>query len=61
MADMDRPFRGRRPRRKVCQFCADKVQHIDYKDVPKLRKFLSEKAKFFPEESQEHAQSISVS
>ena len=48
MADMDRPFRGRRPRRKVCQFCADKVQHIDYKDVPKLRKFLSEKAKILP-------------
>ena len=23
--------RGRKPRRKVCQFCVDKVQHIDYK------------------------------
>ena len=25
--------RGRKPRRKVCRFCVDKVQHIDYKDV----------------------------
>ena len=28
--------RGRRPRRKVCTFCVDKVEHIDYKDVAKL-------------------------
>ena len=31
----DRP-RGRRPKRKVCSFCVDKVDHIDYKDVAKL-------------------------
>ena len=28
-------------RRKVCQFCADKSQLIDYKDVEKLKKFVS--------------------
>jgi small subunit ribosomal protein S18 len=35
---------GRRffPRKKVCQFCVDKVQHIDYKDVPRIRRFISE-------------------
>ncbi len=33
--------RGRRPRRKVCTFCVDKVEHIDYKDVAKLRRFIS--------------------
>lgn len=35
---------GRRffPRKKVCQFCVDKVQHIDYKDVPRIRRFVSE-------------------
>jgi small subunit ribosomal protein S18 len=35
---------GRRffPRRKVCQFCVDKVEHIDYKDVPRIRRFVSE-------------------
>lgn len=38
----------RRTRRKVCQFCVDKVEHIDYKDIGKLRKFLSEKAKILP-------------
>lgn len=38
----------RRTRRKVCQFCVDKVEHIDYKDSGKLRKFLSEKGKILP-------------
>lgn len=38
----------RRSRRKVCSFCADKVETIDYKDSVKLRKFLSEKGKILP-------------
>ena len=40
--------RGRKPRRKVCQFCVDKVQHIDYKDVARLRRFTSERGKILP-------------
>lgn len=32
-------------RRKVCGFCADKVAYIDYKDIPRLRRFLSERGK----------------
>ena len=40
--------RGRRPRRKVCSFCVDKVEHIDYKDVAKLKKFVTEKGKMLP-------------
>jgi small subunit ribosomal protein S18 len=36
------------PRRRVCAFCVDKVQEIDYKDVPRLRKYLSERAKIEP-------------
>ena len=40
--------RGRRPRRKVCSFCVDKVEEIDYKDVQKLRKFTSDRAKILP-------------
>ena len=32
--------RGRRPRRKVCSFCVDKAESIDYKDVAKLHKFV---------------------
>ena len=35
-------------RRKVCQFCADKVEHIDYKDAAKLRRFVSERGKILP-------------
>ena len=38
----------RKGRRKVCQFCAEKVESIDYKDVAKLRKFTSERAKILP-------------
>lgn len=38
----------RKPRRKVCHFCADRVEFIDYKDVAKLRKFISERAKILP-------------
>ena len=38
----------RKGRRKVCQFCVDKVESIDYKDVAKLRKFTSERAKILP-------------
>jgi small subunit ribosomal protein S18 len=37
-----------RKRRKVCQFCVDKVQHIDYKDAAKLRRFMSERSKILP-------------
>ena len=40
--------RGRRPRRKVCTFCVDKVEHIDYKDVAKLRRFSTERGKILP-------------
>ena len=39
---------ARRPRKKVCAFCVDKAEHIDYKDVAKLRRYLSERAKIVP-------------
>jgi len=45
-ASKDKPFR--RPRKKVCAFCADKSTEIDYKDVEKLKKFVSEKGKILP-------------
>ena len=35
-------------RRKVCAFCVDKVEHIDYKDAAKLKRFLSERSKILP-------------
>ena len=37
-----------RRRKKVCIFCADKVDFIDYKDSAKLRKFISERGKIRP-------------
>ena len=46
---MERNNRGRKPRRKVCAFCVDKVENIDYKTVGKYsRKVLSERAKIMP-------------
>lgn len=39
---------GRKGRRKVCSFCVDKVETIDYKDVPRLRKFISDRSKILP-------------
>lgn len=36
------------PRRKVCVFCQEKVEVIDYKDVNRLKKFVSESGKMFP-------------
>ncbi|MCY6356361.1 30S ribosomal protein S18 [Clostridium sp. ZS2-4] len=39
---------GRRRRKKVCAFCADKSTSIDYKDVNKLRKYITERGKILP-------------
>ena len=35
-------------RKKVCQFCADKTEVIDYKDVEKLKKYVTERGKILP-------------
>ena len=42
------PRGNRKGRRKVCAFCVDKVENINYKDVAKLRRYLSERAKIVP-------------
>ena len=49
MAD-NRPDRrgGGKRRKKVCTFCVDRVEYIDYKDVARLRRFISERAKILP-------------
>ena len=44
----DRDRNKNHKRRKVCQFCADKCQSIDYKDTAKLRRFMSERSKILP-------------
>ena len=49
MRDARRPGgKMRRARKKVCAFCSDKVETIDYKDVSKLRKYVTEKGKILP-------------
>ena len=40
--------RGGRRRRKVCFFCANHIDHPDYKDVELLKRFVSEKGKILP-------------
>ncbi len=51
---MDAPKRSKKrnffykPRKKVCMFCAKGIEEIDYKDVAKLTRFISEKGKILP-------------
>jgi small subunit ribosomal protein S18 len=41
--------RGRyTPRRKVCQFCVEKIDNVDFKDVTRLRRYISERGKIEP-------------
>jgi small subunit ribosomal protein S18 len=40
--------RTRRPRKRVCEFCVKKAESIDYKDIPILRKFITERGKILP-------------
>ena len=49
--DKDGSYRRKpiRRKRKVCEFCADKEKDfVDYKDVNKLRKYISERGKILP-------------
>jgi len=39
---------GRRPRRRNCTFCSEKATVIDYKDINKLRRFVTERGKILP-------------
>lgn len=45
-------YRGGGPRRggrrKACSFCVDKMTEIDYKDIPRLRRYVSDRAKIVP-------------
>lgn len=40
--------RSKRPRKKICHFCANKVVSIDYKDYPTLRRYTSDRGKILP-------------
>jgi small subunit ribosomal protein S18 len=40
--------RGRRGRRKICSFCVDKIDRIDYKEVGRLRRYVTERGRILP-------------
>lgn len=40
--------RMRRPKKKVCNFCIDKVEGIDYKELDKIKRYVSERGKILP-------------
>ena len=48
MAGVKRDRGGRKPKKRVCAFCVDKVEEIDYKDVAKLKKYITERGKILP-------------
>lgn len=43
-----RSYRGRRPRRRVCTFCDNKEEKIDYKNTTVLKRFIAESGKILP-------------
>ena len=43
-----RAVKDRRPKRKPCTFCAEKSIDINYKDVGRLKKYISERGKILP-------------
>ena len=43
-----RPRGSSRRRPKFCYYCVEKQEHVDYKDVEKLRKYISERGKIIP-------------
>jgi small subunit ribosomal protein S18 len=46
---VDQYARKRRKKRpKVCHFCVDKVTHVDYKDIDRLRKYITDRGKIVP-------------
>lgn len=46
--DRDDRRPNRKGRKRVCSFCVEKVEKIDYKDIPRLRKYISERSKILP-------------
>lgn len=46
--DDKNPAKFRKESKKVCAFCAEKSETIDYKNVAKLRKYMTEKGKIIP-------------
>lgn len=43
-----KPGKYKRVRRKICGFCVDKIETVDYKNIMKLRKYVSDRGKILP-------------
>jgi small subunit ribosomal protein S18 len=41
-------FKKRGKRKKVCMLCIEKVEHVDYKDVNRLKRYITERGKILP-------------
>lgn len=48
MSNAKKATKQRKAKKRVCAFCVDKVEYIDYKDVAKLKKFITERGKILP-------------
>lgn len=40
--------RGRKPKKKICSYCVDKIINVDYKQFEKLKRFVTERGKILP-------------
>jgi small subunit ribosomal protein S18 len=40
--------KGRKPKKKICSFCVDKIEAVDYKQFEKLKRFITERGKILP-------------
>jgi len=40
--------RGRKPKKKICSFCVDKIETVDFKQYEKLKRFVTERGKVLP-------------
>ncbi len=40
--------RGRKPKKKICSYCVDKIESVDYKQYEKLKRFVTERGKVLP-------------
>lgn len=54
----------RAPKKKVCAFCVEKAEEVDYKDVAKLKRYITEKGKIIPRRTSgmcaEHQRELAV-
>ena len=48
MAETAKKARGKKGKKRICSFRVDKIAHVDYKDVNRLRKFITERGKILP-------------